>query len=451
MEKNDTSKWKTEFRKNKKIKTRPPLNIQEEKLIFPPLQTIFDLPPLESEIQKETFTTTENPPTIEGMSSSGKSFQKTTKKYLNNFEYIRTYLYNAIYEYCYWFVKIDIPLLNTEKHKENPPEKEIKADAKYLQTFVISIMILILSVYASYNWYYLLFFKEGLATTLNFENYVFSNYIFNYLFGLVLTPVKLLDSLLFKWIPSLNTNVSPLQSMNLFFLIFFIFLIFYLLIESNNFNTGITAIVMAIVIIGWAQWIPITAIEWFSPPLRINFAIAVAFGIWIILRLIISISLVQFAISFIYLYLFVQSFFGVFRFEKNGLSALWGIFPYIIRKNKDFYENNKFLKFLGKFDRYIDPSILWVFPYIVLCLFYLFNLRFNISSFNLVSTMSLILLLLIAMFVSIAFVFEPKECNSGGSDTQPSVTNPAVINPVTNPVTQPVTQPVVINPATQPT
>ena len=89
MEKNDTSKWKTEFRKNKKIKTRPPLNIQEEKLIFPPLQTIFDLPPLE---QEETFTTTTTTttnepaphPTIEGMSSSGKSFQKTMKKYLNN-------------------------------------------------------------------------------------------------------------------------------------------------------------------------------------------------------------------------------------------------------------------------------------------------------------------------------------------------------------------------------
>jgi hypothetical protein len=482
----NTTLWKKEFRHSTKKKKRvaPPLNVNEEKLIFPPLQTIYEIPPYKSPLSQEPFIGEPEPfigplpkPIVEGMDTKkgAAQFKAAVLSAGNAIKKARTYIYDQIYEGCYWFVKEDIQLLNSKTHKETPTENEIKQDASYLQTFIILLLIIPLCVYSTYNWYYLLFFQEGLATPMNFDNSsLVSNPIVSFFLEFVLVPVQLLDLLLFKWIPSFDStkNWSPLQSVNFILVLCFIVLFFINYMENQGFNIAllcfvfayamgcvyalsvdnkylfygmlfcivpilsaltmmgsvlgevvqlinIEAIIYLLVICAWGKWAFLHCVSISTTPVPPSLVMLILHGLYILIRLIISISLIPLAMMFLNVYILVNSFLGVMRFEKNWISVIQGIIPYIRRNDKEFYKKHglESLQFLNNF---IYGRFVWV-GWIVLCVFYLLQMPSRISSFNLKHTLALFLVLLITIFLSILYLFKPSETcgNIGGNTKQP--------------------------------
>jgi hypothetical protein len=272
-------------------------------------------------------------------------------------------------------------------------------------------------------------------------------------------PVKLLDLFLFRITPAIDSKKdwSPLQSANFFLILCFITLFFINYTENKGFNIAvlcfvfiytiaivyslkldnkylfyalgacivpiiavlnifssifskiikfinIDAVFYVIIILAWAKWVFMYVISIFEPSAPPpTWPILILHGLHVLIRLIISVALVPLAIFFVICYLLFYSFFGIFAFEKNGWDALYGILPFMRRKDKEFYSLHK-LDFLQYLNNFIYGRFIWV-AYIVLCLFYLFKIQGGILSFNLKSTLSLFLLLMVSMFVSILYLF----------------------------------------------
>ena len=493
-----SSSWKKEFSRNKKKKNKPitaPLNINEEKLIFPPLQTVFDLPPYENQQEefdeKMVFKKIDPQPVVEGMSSKQvtQSFKKSLLSAGNAIKKARTYIYDEIYEACYWFVKTDIQLLNNSKHKENPSDKQIKRDAKYLQIFIILLLIIPLCVYSSYNWYYLLFFQEGLVRPMDLEgSSIFSDPIVSFILEFILTPVKLLDLLLFKWIPVLDTskNISPFQSINYLLILAFIVLFTINYMENQAFNIGliclifayamaivyalslenkfifyglilsivpvisllsvfgsilgelaqfinIAALIFIIVIIAWGKWAFFHIKSVYTSGVPLTWPVGLFNGLLILFRLILSISLVPLAIFFVIFYILRYSFFGIMLFEKNWWSVIQGLIPFMKRNDNNFMvKHNLNETFLKTITDFMYGRFIWV-AYIVLCLFYILQMNV-ISSANLRHSLYVVFSGLIIVFSCILYLTKRNDsCDTGGFSS--ATTTVPTVNETTVPTT----------------
>ena len=510
----DINTENNKFSSSKKTKKR--LNIQEENLMFPPIQTVFELPPMKTkdpiieplkplsvkkQEKKDKLKNILQQPTVihegtkegtkegmkEGMSESGQKFKQTLKDVqtaISNFtEIVKTYSYYALREGCYWFVKEDIQLLGGV-NEESPTEEELKTDTDYLMTFVILILILPFCVFSTYNWYYLLFYQDSLTTSMDFDSsYILSNPIVNFFLEFVLVPVKLLDLLLFKWIPSMDEkkNWSPYQSVNFILILCIIVLFSVNYMQNNVFNIGIicflivygmatvyalsldskilfyallllfipvisiltlmgqllgdalqsidiNALLLAIIVIAWGKWAFTYVASLFVPPsIPPSLVILVLNGLYILFRLIVSISLVKLATTLIGLYLLFNSFFGIMRFEKSLSALLQGMIPYIRRKDGEFFQKHHLqdtlLKFLNDF---IYGRFIWI-GWIILSLFYIVNIQTNVSSINLQLTLRLLLLLFIVGCITVLYIWKPVECaNVGGSSTTTEINKPVL-------------------------
>jgi hypothetical protein len=474
--KNKTTKERY-FRQKMGQEESPPkkiLIIEEEKLIFPPLQTVYDRLPYENSEPKKDEN--ERPPMVEGMTSRRRRKKKTATTTATTSDSIKastivlsdtikngkTFIYDSIYEGSYWFVKEDIQLLN-KTHQEKQSDENIKKDARYLQTFVTAVLILPLCLYATYNWYYLLFFQESLAVPMDLENsFIVSNPIVNFFLEFVLAPVKLMDFLLFKWIPEFDTDktFNPFQSVNFILMFIFIGLFFMNYIENKVANIGVMslilvysmaicyalsidnkyllagmllfigpiltilslfgkifgelfesvnfeAIIYVVVILAWAKWSFEYLFSMFSSPtIPPNLVMLVLNGLFILIRLMISIMLVPFSMFLFNMYLLFNSFFGIARFEEKWFSALQGIMPFIQREDKNFFDKHN-LSFLQYFFDFFYGRFIWL-GYILLFLFFIIQFPFTLSSFNLKSTMMTLLCSLLVIFISVLYVFQRK-------------------------------------------
>lgn len=471
--------WKNQpnrrIRQNVKLKQNN-IEIENENLIFPPLQTVYDRLPIENSEPKnltseQNDTSEQKKALIEGMKNRKKRKKKANETPIQASTVLltealkngKTFLYDKIYEGCYWFVKQDIQILNNTTD-EKLSEDNIKSDAHSLQIFVVSVLILPLCLYATYNWYYLLFFQESLAVPMDLENSFFiSNPIVNFFLEFVLAPVKLMDFLLFKWIPTIDTdkNFSPFQSMNFFLLFTFIGVFFMNYIENKVANMGAVflilvytlalcyafsvnnkfliagmllfiapiltllslfgkifgelfdsfnfeSIIYVVVIVAWLKWSFEYLFSVFSSPtIPPNLVMIVLNGLYILIRLVISMMLVPFAMFLFNAYLFVNSFFGIARFEEKWLSALYGIMPFIQREDKSFFETHN-LSFLQPLFDVLYGHFIWL-GYILLSVFFLFQFPFTLKSFNLKSTMMTFLSSMVVIFSSLLYLLQPVE------------------------------------------
>jgi len=537
-------KWKNELKKRTKQKTEETKNIQEENLMLPPIE---GLSPSEGttipivsrqtqfDFQDEEVVFSKNKPIIEGLKNKEterknnekqkrreenkkktQSFKAAVLSVSNEIKKARVYLYNALYESCYWFVKEDLNMFG----KETQTKAQNKSDAKYLQTFAILLLIMPLCVYSSYNWYYLLFYGGtqskplGWNSMLDNTNPVAS--VFNYIFEFVLVPVKWLDLLLFKFIPdfakSKKDPISPLQTLNFLMLLSFIVLFFINYVEDKTFNIAlicfmfiyalvgmyalsidnqyvfyglmllffplmtiigafgsllgdflqfidITAIVFVLVIVAWGFWAFQNVMTLFSSPNAppLNWGVMFAYGLNILFRLIVSIALIPLALLFLALYVLWNSFCGIMRFEDSGFfTVVQGMTDFMRSRDGDFYEKHdlSWFKFFNDFLYYF--GFVWV-AYIMLCLFYLAQYNFVVSSGNLKQFLWIFLLVLIGIFLCLLFItrlrFKSSKGGEGGhheaSVSQPPPTStpePPVVQTPEPPVVQTPEPPVVQTP-----
>jgi hypothetical protein len=291
-------------------------------------------------------------------------------------------------------------------------------------------------------------------------------------------PIKLLDSLLFKWIPMLNPkkNIMPLQSVNFLLLLAFIVLFFINYVEDKKFNIAlicfffvysismvyalsidnkyllyglllfivpiiglitafnnilskvmefinVEAIIYVIVILAWVKWAFTHIASIFTNGPTPNTAIIVLNALYVLIRLIFSIAMIPLAIFLLILYILCNSFFGIMRFESNPFTVIQGIISYIRRNDKEFYEKHN-LTYLQYFNDFLYGQSTFV-AWILLCIFYIIQMPFRVSSSNLKHTLSLFFILMISLLALIIYSFKKESyCSSGGYSTSGKGTNP---------------------------
>jgi hypothetical protein len=464
--------YETKWRKPKpeEVEDEPPRNksIEFDLLTLPPLQTVFDIPEFQNDpvVDVDSFVTqtkasvlvrdkakpipaptpqkTTAPPPPPSMNDMMANANTKYQEFQNS-------LPNALYELCYWFVKSDIQQLNSY-HPETMSESDLHHDAALLKTFVLIFLSLPLCVWASYNWYYLLFFDEHKVSAMSLKDSWLGSTIPNFFLEFAVSPIQFFDYILFSWIPSTDPekDKSPLQSFNLLCLFIFISMFFINYIDNNtsmlamlsfilifsivfmyaltsqNYylmigmflclaplivvvslvseimgswisNFQLSGIIIAIVVIAWAKWGFMFAAGLFIPPSPPpNLVILVVSALYALIRLLISLGLTPFTIIAFNLYVMMYSFFGMAYFEPQGMQ-MSGLFDFIHRKDDAFLggEDAPYWKLgLRAMFSHISGNLLYV-GYILLSFFYLIYGWTQWKSFNVKITLSWILAIVI--------------------------------------------------------
>jgi hypothetical protein len=293
-----SSKWKQEFNPIKTAEafvTSNPTDVLRENLHLPPLQSIYDLPPIISENSVPTPTKplpqdrllpqplpkveqikkylaehkkapsdapfSREEPLKEGMST--KDSINTTKQSIKQagkkFKEFKETISNLLFEACLGFLKVDLPFMH--EHKEKLTDKQQRADATFCQKSIVRLLIVPLCAYAAYNWYYLLFHKSVESHATDFKALFAKVSGLEFLLGTTLAPVQLVDWLLFTYIPSKlspkegepASPISPIQSVNLLLLLGFLVIFMANYLDGSVANMGgIIAIGVFMVIFIWA-------------------------------------------------------------------------------------------------------------------------------------------------------------------------------------------------------
>jgi hypothetical protein len=144
----------------------------------PPLQSVFDMPSpnlslskqedeqdkeSDKESDKDSNKDSNNDPVVEGMKSIG-DIKTQVKTLWNSIKSFRTLIknggadiftksYESFYEWT-WTPVLNILPVNT-------PIKIVERDTEFILTIIILFHVLLIIIFAAYNWYYILFDKEG--------------------------------------------------------------------------------------------------------------------------------------------------------------------------------------------------------------------------------------------------------------------------------------------------
>jgi hypothetical protein len=442
----EKSQWKKQFRKE--IKKQPPpkrdaLDILKDTLYYPPLQNVFDMPPFQEGMSTEDEQPVAiNQPSITTTKSASSSDKSTIKNTLDRvgatLKSIRSapseYFYELCVSYVEWCASTKLVGDGTLSGKET------KRDATIVKTFFIALLFILPCSYVAYNWYYLLFYEGTKAIPVDFDtSTLFSNSIFRFFFEFVSFPLKLLDGFLFDVIPKQwdkDKNLAPLQSVNFLILFVFILLMFVNYVEGNQQNVGILVVLflysfvilkalsfesslwiwlaifsliplvavfanisnainnvsmdisyifLGLIVFAWGKW----GIEYLKnlSPASFSFVGIISNLLYILIRLIFSISFSSFAVYFVEIYLVIYSFFGMMVFDNASFTNLYwrgGLDNFIMRKDSEFYDRTAKHGFIGMLRTITDKMYgrtYWV-GLLLLCLIYLIAIPAGVSNYN---------------------------------------------------------------------
>ena len=168
------TKWKKKFRDPPPPATMAvkPAEEAPSRIQVPPLQSVFDMPSPKLSLSKQEDEQdeesdkeldNEKPVVVEGMESIGdiKTQVKTLWKSIQSFRTliknggadIFTSIYESFYEWTWVLVSNILPV--------NTSTKIIHRDTEFVLMVTILFHVLLIIIFASYNWYYILFDKTG--------------------------------------------------------------------------------------------------------------------------------------------------------------------------------------------------------------------------------------------------------------------------------------------------
>jgi len=410
----DTNKTKTKWKKKFREPPRPPpqslpetaavnemTNFNQIPTRFinaPPLQNVFDMPPLlapepeevpkeeKEEEEKEEDASSTPPPVVEGMQSVGEMRANFIDLW-NACVMLNNFMREGIYD-----INVEVYnslLLITDKHAmfflpKTATDKQIRRDSIITLNVLLLLFLIPVIVFASYNWYYLLFDKDGLRITDHVSDYL--EYFQGDDLPFYLKPVKIaiteiiyfMNSFFMKTIKKTDFYFIP-ETIKLYILVFFLFVIFVsyheektkikrtfkfplvitiflwvisvcFILSSNQtyfiiFMFFITSLAIIITIISIITGVGEIFFDVFTQEYMIYIIIAGFFLEWTVKFLIANppfnmvtaflaflvvvimggfvIMLLPYTFFFVYAYILFNSFFGYSRFEGKSFFTTW--------------------------------------------------------------------------------------------------------------------------------